>query len=136
MNICATGISKEKVETIFEEIWWFFQPWWQALTRDLRISVNPRRINANKLYMEKRSLNAQIIKKKNVFIRQRKKKTLLSKSKNEIYDWLSKTIRDKSNGMPFLSHWEEKLQLPIKILYSVKIFFKNEGELKMFSASL
>ena len=76
------------------------------------------------------------LSRKRMFSSGREKKTLPSKSKNEIYDWLSKTTKDKSNGMPFLNHWEEKLPLPIKILYPVKIFFENEGELKMFSAPL
>ena len=51
-------------------------------------------------------------------------------------DFPKQVIKDKSNGMPFLNRWEEKSQLPTKILYPVKIFFKNEGELKTFSAPL
>ena len=51
-------------------------------------------------------------------------------------DFPKQVIKYKSNGMPFLNRWEEKSQLPTKILYPVKIFFKNEGELKTFSAPL
>ena len=96
----------------------------------------PKKDKCKQTVHGKTQLKCSNYQEKECFYQAERKKTLLSKSKNEIYDRLSKTIKDKSNGMPFLNHWEEKLQLPIKILYSVKIFFKNEGELKMFSAPL
>ena len=69
----------------------------------------PKKDKCKQIVHGKTQLKCSNYQEKECFYQAERKKTLLSKSKNEIYDRLSKTIKDKSNGMPFFKSLRRKI---------------------------